>query len=669
MRVSPHLSAQMIITVLIAGAMLALIVPLPGWLLDLLVAANLAVSLAVFALALLVRTPSRLSGLPGLMVISSLGRVVLALAVARNILLGGGGGEVVSALGAMGGGAGWLAGIVVVLMVALIDLLVIAVGMVRVSEVLARFALDALPGRQMAIDAAVADSRISAEEASVRAQQVDAECAFYGAMDGAARFLRGDCIATIIIVAATPLVAVLIEQAGGGAGATELSSYLQIATGHGLVILLPALLVGGAGAMALARAGSDKPFGAEIAEQLLVQPVALAAAAIVLFVVALLAPAARVPLIIMAVAIAAVVVIAGRRAAQQPPAAEPQPPQQSHNRIEIGLGLVHLIREEDFATMLSQMRQRVQRSVGFEVAAFVVADNGELEMHQTAVVAGGQRVALCTIRPSRLLAVGRSAPEMAGAEPARCGPHILGAWIRPDDEADARSQGTEVLSPVEALLMAVEGRLVACADRIFDTQYAAEMLRVLAQTHPAVVQAAAAEGMDPVALANLGSALLAEGLGLHDAARILQAAVESLREGVSQRALAESVRRRLSEQICRGAAPDGEILAIEMEPAVAQDLLASYDKGQLAIPPQRAEQWLRLLAEYGREAVARKHPIVILCDGEVRPAVSKLVAESGQNLLAMAFDELQPGYSVQRLATVSEVELSAQQAPAHEGEE
>ncbi len=668
MRVGPHLSVQVIVAAVVAGAMLVLIVPLPGWLLDLLVAAHLAVSLAVFALALLVGRPARLSGLPGLMVVSSLTRVVLALAVARNILLGGGGGEVVSALGGMSAGSGWLTGIVVVLMVALIDLLVIAVGLVRVSEVLARFALDALPGRQMAIDAAVADGRISAEEASARAQEVDAECGFYGAMDGAARFLRGDCIATIIIVAATPIVAVLIGGSGAATAAGGLSSYLQMTTGHGLVILLPALLVGGAGAIVLARSGSDRVFGAEIAEQLLVQPVALAATAIVLFVVALLAPGGRLPLIVVAVAIAAVVVIVGRRAARESPA-EPQAHQPRGNRVEIGLGLVQLIQEADFGAMLSQMRQRVQRTVGFEIAPFVVADNGELGMQQMAVVADGQRIALCTIRASRLLAVGYCAPDVAEAERAECGPHILGTWIRSDDEVAVRSQGTEVLTPSEALLLAVQDRLVACADRIFDTQYAADMLETLAQTHPAVVAAAQAEGIDAIALANIGSALLAEGIGLQDTARIVQAAVASLREGVGQRDLAESVRGQLPEHICRVAAPDGEILSIEMEPGVEQQLLACYDKGQLAIPPQLAQRWLGLLAEYGREAVGRNHPIAILCGSEARPAVSKLLCGSGQKLLAIAYDELQPGYSVQRLATITEVELSEHQAPSHDGEE
>jgi len=131
----------------------------------------------------------------------------------------------------------------------------------------------------------------------------------------------------------------------------------------------------------------------------------------------------------------------------------------------------------------------------------------------------------------------------------------------------------------------------------------------------------------------------------------------------------EAVRKRLSRSICQAAGPDGTILAIELAPAVAEELAASYASGQLAIPPQRAERWLRLLAEHGRETLRRKHPIAVLCDAQLRPALSKLIAESGQKLMAIAFDELAPDYSIQRLGIITEAEISGQEQVAKRAEE
>jgi len=659
-----HISAQAVVALAAALAMLALIVPLPGWALDLLLSANLAISLAVFALVLLVRRPVRLSGLPGLIVVSSLGRVVLALAVARNILLGGTGGDVVSALGVIGGGGGWLVGIVVVLMVALIDLLVIAVGMVRVSEVLARFALDALPGRQMGVDAAVADGRLSAQEASDKQQQIDDECAFYGAMDGAARFLRGDCITTLIIVAATPLVALLTSRSAAATTGGDLAGYLQLATGHGLVILLPALLIGGAGAIVLARAGSEKTFGSEIAGELLVQPMALGAAAVVLLVIALISPTARLPLIVIVLVIAGVAV-AFRRQSGGPVELDVSGQQrQDSNRIEIGLGLIHIVQHEELETMLAEVRQRVQRRIGLSVKPFVATDSSELGMNQVALVINGQLTGQCTVRPGRLLAVGASAEDFAGADEARCGARNVGAWIAPDDEETARRDGVEVVEPLDALLMLVADRLLASADELFDARRAAEMLGEMATTHPELVEAAEAQGLDAAVLRRIGTALLADGVSLQNSTGILEGAVEALRDGSDEEGVIEAVRKRLTRNICQAAGPDGTILAIELAPAVAEELAAGYANGQLGIPPQRAEEWLRVLSEYSRETFRRKHPIVVLCDAQLRPALSKLIAESGQSLMAIAFDELVPDYSVQRLGVITEAEISGQQQVA-----
>jgi flagellar biosynthesis protein FlhA len=652
------MSAQLLIAVVAALGMLALLIPLPGWLLDLLVSANLAFSLAVFVLALLIDEPMKMGGFPGLLVVSSLARVILVLAIARDILLGGSGGNVVIGLGAVGGQGGWLAGVVVVLALALINLLVISSGMVRVSEVLARFALDALPGRQMAVDTAVADGRLNAEQASDMQQQIDSACAFYGAMDGAARFLRGDCIATLITVAATPVFALFINQFSGGSN--QIQHYLQLATGHGLAILLPAVMVGGAGAMVLARGNSDKVFGAEIARELMVHPVAVATACVVLLVTALVLPATRLPLMAMAVTLAVLGLAVNRHSDHAPEEAQTvAEPVRSMNCIRVGLALTHLIEDEEFEAMLSHMRARVEGRLGLPVRPFTVADSDELERDRMAVVVSGQAVARHLIRAGRLLAVGAQPSQFSNADPVRYGTRLLGAWISHEHQERARALGLLVLSPVRAMLWLIEETLITTAHEAFDLQQAAELYTRTEQTHSQAVSAARSRGVDAVVLCRVGTALLAEGIGLHNLVGFVQAVAEVIGDGRDNAEMIEAVRKRFARSICQSVAPDGTVLALQLAPEVAQELASFYHEGRLAIPPDRGAQWLDLLAEYGTEACRRQHPIAVLCDSSLRPAVRTLISDSGQNLVAVSFDELLPDYHIEHLSSVTEADLQA----------
>ncbi|NLJ34736.1 MAG: hypothetical protein GX358_00670 [candidate division WS1 bacterium] len=651
-----RMSTQLPVAILAALGMLALMVSLPQWLLDLLLSANLAFSLAVFILALVIAEPRKLHGFPGLLVASSLVRVVLVLAVARNILVGGTGGSLVVGLGALGGQVGWLAGIVVVLVVALIDLLVISSGMVRVSEVLARFALDALPGRQMAVDAAVADGRLNAEQAEERVRQIDTECAFYGAMDGAARFLRGDCIATLITITATPVAAFCIHRLSGDT--TELQSYVRLATGHGLAILLPAIMVGGAGALVLARGNSDTIFGAEIARELMVHPMAVAAACLVLLVTAFASPPARLPLAAMAVGLTAAGVAFHRRVARQPKASDTKSnPSEQLNRIEVGLGLTHLVESEKFEPMLAQMRTSIHRRLGLSLSPFAVVDSEELDMDRMTVVVNGQAVGLHPIRLGRLLAVGAQPWEFPEAPLARCGARILGAWIAPEREQRALERGLKALQPEDALLWIIEETLMATAHEIFDLEQAAELLARAEQSHEQAVTAARARGVDVVAIRRIGAALLAEGIGLHDPVGLLQAVAEVIADQLDEADMTRAVRKRLARSICQAAAPDGVVHALQLAPEVSDELAASYHDGRLAIPLERGAQWLELLTEYGTESYRRQYPITVLCDATLRPAVNTLIADSGQSLLAVAFDELRPDCEIEYLDTVTDAEL------------
>lgn len=645
----PQKAGTVIAVLLVLGAG-ALVVPLPGPLLDLLLSANLAASLAVFALMLLAARPERLAGVPGLLVVSSLLRVTLAVAVGRHILLAGSGGTLVSGLGELAAGHSWAAGLFLVLMLAVIDMVVVGVGMVRVSEVLARFALDALPGRQMAIDNAVADGRLDREEAVSEQRRVEAESAFYGAMDGAARFLRGDCVATIVIVVATPLAALLT-----GTG-REMTDLLTTAAGHGLAILLPGLLVGGAGAVALSRAGSSQSFGVEIAEQLVLQPAALIATSVVLLAIALVAPGARLPLIGMVVAVMAVAVAglrsSGRRQTQTHPSADG-----AGNRIEVGMGLVHLIVQEQdaLAARLSELRGRVEARSGIQLAPFNLADSEDIGLDDVRITVFGEPCVPCSIKPGRLLAPGGLVSEFAGSTPAVCGPRRLGAWIAPEQAELAESLGLETIDCIGAILLMVEDRTSARVAGAFTTEDAEAMLQRVSETSAALAARARAAGVDTPALLGVCRALLAEGVGIHSETAVVEAACRAAEAGAEGHDLAEKARKHLAAAICRAAGPDGVIHAVELSGAITESI-GGLEDGQARVAAEYADAWADLLTELGTLTYRQRHPVVVLCSPAQRPALGALIVQSGQPIMAIAHDELSADYRVQRIPAVTEPE-------------
>ncbi len=641
------------VSVLVVLTVGALVIPLPGPLLDLLLSANLAASLAVFALMLMISRPEQTAGLPGLLVVSSLLRVTLAVAVGRHILTGGSGGMLVSGLGELATGGSWVLGIFLVLMLAVIDMVVIGVGMVRVSEVLARFALDALPGRQMAVDTAASDGRLDAEQAALEQQRIDAEGAFYGAMDGAARFLRGDCIATLVIVAATPVAALV---AGSG---REVSELLSATAGHGLVILIPSLLIGGAGAVALSRAGASESFGLEIAEQLVLQPAALVATSVMLLAIALVAPGARLPLMGMALA-AAVLIVAGRKSAGRRETETGSPIAGEGNRIEVGMGLVHLIGQQEglLAERLGDLRRRVQARTGLRLAPFTLSDSEYVGIDDVSLTLREQPCARCTLKPGRMLAVGARSSELPGAVPARCGPRVVGAWIRPEQAAAAVESGYASLDCLDAIFMLMEDRATASAASVIGTQDAAHVLERVCAANPALGERARAAGVDAPMVLRVCRALLAEGVGVHAETAIVEAVCDASEAGDGGQRLVERVRKRLANAICSSSGPGGVIHAIEPAPALVASISESFDGEHVAVDAEYAGPLADVLSELGTQTYRLGCPLAVLCSPSQRPALGALLVQSGQPLMAIAHDELAADYRIEVVSTITEQDLA-----------
>jgi flagellar biosynthesis component FlhA len=659
------------------AAIVLLLVPLPGFVLDVLLTLNLAFALAVLVVGVRAAGPESFAVLPQVLVAGSLARVALAIGLARAILSTGGGGALVRSLGATlsGGGEGLLGGAAVFGLLALTAYAVLNLGLTRLAEVAARFALDALPGRQMALDSALNAGRMDAAAATAQTERLEAENSFYGAMDGAARFLRGETLAVLAITVLTPAVA---AASGMAAQWRELA---VLAVGQGAVILVPGLLVGAAAALVLSR--SRGASAREDTRGHAARPGLVLGVAVVLLALGLTPGMAKGPLLVMALVLGGAAWLMARHGpgrAGRPHHAEATGPA-GELQLRLGLGLVPLSARHDLPAWAEQLRGELSDELGLAVPPFTMADDAQLSEHDFAVLIGESRLAQGTLRLGRRLAVSageedshRGAMRAREAREAREDEVVLpdgrrGVWVRSDEEA---TNGARLLEPLEALALQVRAAVRQVAPELCDLQRAHELIEMVRVSHPAVVTAYEAAGLSEADLQDVGRELLAEGLPLTERVSLLSAmAREPGRAGRPHHAeMAEAVRPALRRTITRLVAPEGMVQAVELARELQEELAeaaAQAGPGRaVALEAERAARWRELLQWVARWCGNGAAGAVIVCAGEARRAVAQLAREAGVQVAAVRPEELLPLTEVQVVHVLSGNE-TGEEAEEHRG--
>lgn len=619
--------------VLIGVALLLL--PLPPVLLDALLALNLAFSLFVLLTVSTDRSGRQLAGLPSWLIVSSLARVALALGVARAAVSSGSAGSLVSSLGAQmtAGGENVAAGIAVCIMLAIVALVVIGMGVMRLAEVAARFALDALPGRQLALD------RLDSEAAAVRGRALEADSAFFGAMDGVARFLRGDAIACVVIAGLMPLGALGL---GSGGNAGGIAGSVSAAVGLAALLLVSSLLTGAAAALALARSTAEDD-GAEVLRDLLLQPGLLTAIAVILLFIALVPGVAKAPLVGMAALIGA----AGWYAhtCRQRGGSTESEEGAGELRLRLGLGLIGLLAEHDLPALLSRTRAQAADELGFTIPPLAVTDDGELPANSFAISLGGLTVSEGSLRPGRLLLVSLGEAVLpAGGTEAQLPDGRAGTWLRPGEEAALPAGEYCQLEPLQVLVAHLRHVFQAQASQLFDLQRATEWLAAVKTTHPASVQALEQAGLGVAEVRGVGRALLLEGVPLRERVGLVEALASCSARDDGGRA--EAVRQALSRSITELVAPAGVAEVLQLGGELERQLALAVDQTpqghHFALPPDRAEQWAQALQRLAERHSQPQRWAVILCPPGLRRALAQMILESGAAVRAISAQELQP---------------------------
>ncbi|MGE5590545.1 MAG: flagellar biosynthesis protein FlhA [Bacillota bacterium] len=678
--------SDVLIALGVIGTVAMMIIPLAAWLLAFLQVVNLGLSLLIVLTAMYIREPLEFSIFPPLLLIITLFRLSLNVSATRLILLTGEGGALIQGFGEFVVGGNPVVGFIVFVILVIIQFVVITRGSERVAEVSARFTLDAMPGKQMAIDADLNAGTITEAEARVRRQAIQREADFYGAMDGASKFVKGDAIAAIIILIVNLVGGFVVGMLQQGLDAmTALQTFSLLTVGDGLVTQIPALLISTAAGIVVTRASSDAPLGQDFTGQLFAEPRALYVAGGVLAAFALVPGLPAVPFLILGGTAAGAGYLlrqdqeqkareAQRRAADEQAAASSEASRKPENvmslltvdplEIELGYGLLGLAdpaQGGDLMDRVGLIRRQIALDLGLVLPYIRVRDNIQLKPTQYVVKLRGIELAQGEIYPDHYLAMnpGSAAEEIAGVPTREPAFGLPALWVSQSQKEQAELAGYTVVEPAAVIATHLTELIKTHASELLGRQETQALLDHVKAGNPAVV-----DELTP-GLLSLGEVqkvlqnLLREGVSIRDLVTILEALADSSRATRDTDTLTEYVRQSMARSLCRqfGLVGQGSVPVITLHPEVEQRLAASLqrDGGAAAagLDPDTLRRFLESLRAWAARSVEQGHDPIVLTSPAVRPYVKRLTERTLPRLLVLSYNELDPASQVESLGMVS----------------
>jgi len=667
---------EMAVPVAVLAIVMALITPLPGFLLDLLIVADILVSVTVLMVSLYLVRPVEFSSFPTTLLLLTLFRLALNISSSRLILLNGNtgtsaAGEVIGAFGSFVVGGNYVIGAVIFLVLIAIQYVVINHGAVRISEVTARFTLDALPGKQMSIDSDLNAGLIDEAEAKRRRKQLATEAEFYGAMDGASRFTQRDAVAAILITAINIVAGFLIGVLQHGMDFQKaLETYTVLTIGDGLVTVIPALMISIAGGLIVTRASSDARLGTEFGKQILGNSQPLLLGAGVLMALGALPGMPLLPFLLLGGGAAAAGWKMRRKetaqvaAAEEPKAAAPKENIEALLRIEplaieVGLGLVSLVeggQESPLLRRISTIRRQLASDLGYVLPPVRVADNLSLRSREYVVSLKGVEVSRYELPQGCELAI-PTGPTDAGVEGHSTREPAFGMsalWIPAERAERARNAGYTVVDSVSVLGTHMAELIRRHAFELFSRQDAKRLLDRVAVEHPKVVEDLVPKLLPLASVQRVLQSLLRERVSIRDAVSILEALGEAAVVTRNPILLTEYVRQSIRRTVIKPYLNRaGDLPAWFLAPQIEQMVESGVEHGEqnshLNLSPQVIREVLNRLT--GRIA-SPEAPIVAITSSGARHFLRQIAEPSLPNLYFLAHNEVPAGVRVQSLGTI-----------------
>ena len=649
------------VPVAVVGVVVMLVVPLPSVILDVLIAANITAGLLVLLTAMFVHRPLDFSSFPALILVATLFRLALNVSASRLVLLDGYAGKVIDTFGHFVIGGSLIVGIIVFAILVVIQFVVVTNGAGRVAEVGARFTLDAMPGKQMAIDADLNSGLIDDDEARRRRKEVSGEADFYGAMDGASKFVKGDAIAAIVITIVNLLGGFTVGMAQKGMSFSDaIHTYSLLTIGDGLVSQIPALLLSIATGLIVTRATGDSDMGTDLVKQLGRQKLPMRIAGCGALGLLLIPGIPKIPFLLAG----GTMLLLSTRVA--PPPAPVEKPDQAAAlpspdsvesivedirvdplEIELAADLIDLVDPSaggDLLDRVKSLRRKVATDLGVVVPPVRTRDNLDLPLHTYAIRLFGVEVARGEAPPGTVLAIGDRLESLPGRRTQEPVFGLSAVWVPFELRSQAEILGATVVDRSSVLTTHLAEVVRSYASRLLGREEVKMFTDAVRRTHPAVIEELTPSQLSLGEIQQVLQGLLDESVSIRDLPRIFEALSMRARLSKDLDGLVTAARETLGPAIVAPYLHEGTISVLSFDPVLEQRLLESLrvteNGGFLALDVDVSQAVMNDLAVLNEQAEQLNTSPVLVCAPQVRPAVRRLTVASLGRIPVLSYSEL-----------------------------
>jgi flagellar biosynthesis protein FlhA len=680
---------EYVLAVAVVGVLTVLIIPIPNAMIDILLTISFSTSLLILFATLQINHALEMSTFPSLLLFTTMYRLALNISTTRAILLRGEAGEVIDAFGQFVVGGNMIVGSIIFLIIVIIQFIVITKGASRISEVAARFTLDAMPGKQMAIDADLSAGLITEDQARERRKTITREAEFYGAMDGAAKFIRGDTIAGLIITGINIVGGVAIGATQGGLTAGEaLQKYAILTVGDGLVTQIPSMIVAIASGILITNTSSDTALGADIIGQLFFKPKSLLIGSAVLFLLGAVPGLPTTAFWTISILFGAAYfllykqekedkAIDARRKqqaqqqatlqAQQQQQASQETPEQALRvdriSIEIGYKLIPMVdpkMEGNLLTRIVALRRQVAGRFGFIIPPIRIKDNLQLPPNTYCIKLRGHEVARGELLLDHYLAMesGTVTEKIEGTATTEPAFGLPALWIPAARKAQADAAGYATIDPVSVMVTHIMEILQMYASEVLSREDAKHLVDTAKETNPVVVEELIPNLLPLATIQQVLSHLLRERVPIQDLGLILETLANYARQTQDPAILAEHCRQKLGRAICAMYQnARGRLGVLALHPSLEQMFSRSVqqtDSGpQIILSPPVTQQFIEATINSSQKAMSQGFEPVLLVSTSMRRLIRRLVENSMPRLAIIAYSEIPSGVHTEILDTVT----------------
>ena len=677
------------IALIVVIIVLFLLIPLQPWMLDVLIITNIALSIMILMITMTIKEALEFSIFPSLLLITTLFRIGLNVSSTRLILSqGGNAGIVIKSFGQLITQGNLVIGFVIFLIIVLVQFIVITKGAERVSEVAARFTLDAMPGKQMAIDADLSSGIISEQEARLRRTKIQKEADFYGAMDGATKIVKGDTIMSLIITVINFVGGLLTGMLSGGDLSSVLSTYTIATIGDGLVSQLPSLMISTATGMIVTRSVSDDSLNSDVLHQFKSQPRAISSTGVILFLLGLFPGTPTLPLLVVGSGLTGGGIVISRRMEQQAQeelaaaeesaaAAEAQPASEADYykdithvysllavepiEMEFGYSLIPLVDEASGGKLISRIvifRRQYAQDMGFVIPSIRLHDGANLGTNQYVIKIRGEEVAKGEILVDYYLALEPSNPtnEIDGIETVEPAYGIPSRWILPENKEMAEIYGYTVITPLSVMLTHLSETIKKYAYELLSRSETMQLVENLKKTEPELVAEAVPNVVTYANLEKILRNLLREGIPIKDLATILETIVDASAVTHDIDMITEQVRGALSRTITRRFCENGQLRVVTLDAEIEKKVLAALTKNDrgvyLALGPDIMQQIVAQLGEHRKKFAELSQTPIVLTSQVIRVYLARMIAQFYPDVYVLSFNEITSNVQIQAIGNI-----------------